>query len=123
MIAGEDLDSLAGLHLHGYDLLRKTPRLPGGGRETLAAQRVLVLGLPRDAVFLGAVLRGDSHAAAAVRVGERFPQRILERALSKAQSAPQSADHMRRLAHALHPTGQNDLRFTSWIICAPLIAA
>jgi hypothetical protein len=47
-----------------------------------------------------------------VRVGERFPQRVFERALPKPQSAAQSADHVRRLAHALHTACQHDVGFT-----------
>ena len=59
-----------------------------------------------DAVLAGAVLGGDRHRAAAVRVEQRLPQRVLELALSELEAAAQSADDVRRLAHALDAAGR-----------------
>ena len=72
--------------------------------------RVAVLLLARDAVLRRAVLSGPRHRAAAVRVEERRPQRVLELPLPEAQAVAQAANDVRRLAHALHAAGEDDVR-------------
>ena len=63
-------------------------------------------------VLHGAVLRGRGHRAAAVRVEERRPQRVFQLSLTETQAAPQPANHVRRLAHALHAAREHHVRFT-----------
>ena len=94
----------------GHDLLGKTAVGPRARRELLAAQRVFILRLARDAVFHRAVLRGDRHRAAAVRIEQRFPQRVFELRVIHAQAGAHAADDVRRLRHALHAAGERDAR-------------
>src|SRR6185436_12288818 len=93
------------------DLVLESAGLPRRVGELLAPDCVAVLFLARDAVLRRAVLRGRRHRAAAMRVEERRPQRVLELSLPEAQAAPQTADDVRRLAHALRSTREHDVRF------------
>jgi hypothetical protein len=46
-----------------------------------------------------------------VRVEQCRPQRVFELPLAEAQAVAQPADHVRRLAHALHAAAEDDVRF------------
>ena len=70
----------------GDDFLGEAARLPRGVRELLAAERVAILLLARDAVFRRAVLGRAGHRAAAVRVEKRRPEVVLELPLSEAKA-------------------------------------
>src|SRR5690606_23323568 len=96
----------------GYDFLFEASRLPRGVGELLAAEGVLVLRFTGDAVLLRAVFRGARHREAALRVEQRGPQRVFELSLAKPQPGAETADHVGRLAHALHAAGQDDVGFT-----------
>ena len=61
IVLREDLDPLARLDLDRDDFLFEPPGLPCGVRELLAANRVAILLLARDAVFRGAVLGRLRH--------------------------------------------------------------
>ena len=61
-------------------------------------------------IFVREVLGGLRHRTAALRIGQRFPQRIFElRYRSQAQPPPGAANHMRRLAHRLGAAGEYDV--------------
>ena len=98
--------------LDRHDLVGEAALLPRPLGELLAAKRVAILLLARHAVFRGAVLGRARHRAAAVGVEQRGPERVLELPLSEPQAAAQAANDVRRLAHALGPAGQDDVRFT-----------
>ena len=102
---------LRDLDLDGNDLIGQPAVAPRGLGELLAAQGVAVLRLARDAVLRRAVLGGHGHRASAMGVEERRPQRVLELPLAQAQTVAETANHVRRLAHALHPAGEDDVGF------------
>src|SRR5262249_2014895 len=104
------LYAFARLDLDGHDFLDEAAFAPGLVGELLAAQRVAVLIFAADAVLRGAVLGRHRHGAAAVRIEQRFPQVVFELALPELEAGPKSADHVRRLAHALDAAGEHEAR-------------
>ena len=65
----------------------------------------------RDAVLHGAVLGGDRHRAAGVRIVQAFPQPVFELALAELEARAQAANDVRHLAHVLHAAGEHDAGF------------
>ena len=111
VVGGEHLDALARLDLDRRDFLGEAAGLPRGIGELLAAERVAVLFLARDAVLRSAVLGGRRHRATAVRVEKRSPEVVLELSLSESKPTTQPADDVRRLAHALGAAGEDHIGF------------
>src|SRR5690606_39755180 len=107
--------TLSGAERDGRDLGVEAALVPGLLRAHLRAVGDLVGLLPRDAVPRCELLCRLSHREAALRVGERGPQRVLEHAagLAQPQLAPACAAHdVRRLAHGLRAAGQEDRKST-----------
>src|SRR5262249_41544622 len=111
IVAIDDLDAFPGLDLDRHDLFHQAPLTPRGVGELLAAARVAVLRLTRDAVLRRTGLCCELHRTAAVRVDERLPQRIFQLALTEPETAAESTNNMRRLAHALDPAREHQARF------------
>src|SRR5204862_2706872 len=77
------LDAFAALDVDRHDFLRHPSGLPRSVRELLAAQGIAVLLLAADLVLRRAVLGGRRHRAAAVRVEQPGPERVLELPLAE----------------------------------------
>jgi hypothetical protein len=102
----------AGRHLDGHDLVLEDAARRRGGCRLLAAQRVFVHLLARDAVLAGQVVGGLGHVEAAVRVEEGHHQGVFELALAQREAAAGPAYHVRGLAHVLHATGHGQVGLT-----------
>src|SRR5690606_33611127 len=105
--------ALAGADGDGRDLGIEAAFVPRLLRAHLRAVVDVVGLLARDAVAARELFRRLRHGEAALRVGERGPQRVLEHpaGLTQPQLAPARAAHdVRRLAHGLRAAGQDDVR-------------
>ena len=110
IVAIDDVHAFPRLDLDRRDFFDETAFPPRLGGELLAAKRIAVLFVAADAVLLRAVLGGHRHRAATVRIEQRFPQVVLEPALAELEAAAKTADHVRRLAHALDAAGKHEAR-------------
>ena len=89
------------------DFVVELSLVPRRLRPRLASHRISVDFLAADVVFLGQVLGGLGHRKTAVRVRQRFPERVLERHRWPEPQAPAgAAHHVWRLAHRLGAAGQ-----------------
>ncbi len=77
----------------------------------LAPQGIGVAFLAGNLQFGGDVLRRFGHAEATVAVVEGGPERIFEFAFTQAESGARSANHMWRLRHVFHASGQHQSGF------------
>ena len=102
---------------------RSRPASPGGVRQLLAAKRVLG---PAPRARSRRSRRSSppsppSCSRSACRAGQKT---MSPRAGPvRAEPAAHAADDVRRLAHALHPAGEDESASPRRIICAPLMAA
>src|SRR6266540_7288240 len=69
----------------------------------------LVRLIPRDAVLAAEVLSRVRHAEAVVRIDERDPEVVLELLLAERQTPPRASDLVRRHAHVLGATREDEL--------------
>ena len=106
----DERDALLRLDLDRRHFFLHDARRPRLVRELLAAQRVGIGVFARDAVLRRAVLRGDRHRAAGVRIVQPFPQPVFELALAQLESAARAANDVRHLAHVLHAAGEHETR-------------
>ncbi|MNS65827.1 hypothetical protein D3C72_990090 [compost metagenome] len=108
--ADDDRVGLALGHAHGHDLLGELAGLVGGVGELVAAGRPLVHGLTGHAELLGDVGAVDAH----VDVVEGAPQAVVDHrvdqfAVAHAVAVAGLLEQVRRVGHALHAAGDEDL--------------
>ena len=80
------------------------------GGQLLATQGPFILLLSSDAGLLGGVLGDDAHQVAVVDVGEAVMEHLVDAlAVAEFVSGPHGTDKKRGLAHALDPSGEDQI--------------
>ena len=106
---------------HRNDLLLERAGIPRLLGALLRPERDLVYFLAGELVLLGEALGRLGHGQPALRVRERFPQKVLERRRGAESQTPPGTPHdVRSLAHRLRPAREHRVRFAEQDELCPL---